>query len=331
MSTVKHVPVLNSLRAIAALSVCLFHFVTTVTGFISNETVLYLFSFGHYGVQMFFVISGFIIPWSMFSNKYEINNFFVFTAKRLIRLEPPYIISLLLAILHTYIRAWGPYYNGVDITPTIKQIVLHFGYLIPFFEGERWIRPVYWTLAIEFQYYITIGLLFNFIWSDRWYQRVLIYVLFLLAPLFFKPSFLPCHLPVFLLGIILCLYKTNTIKIWEFIIGCSATFLAIVIFSNFATLVFSGFTFFAILFAADIRSKVGDFLGNISYSLYLFHSLSGMIVLNYFAHSATTPLFKFVLIVVAVMISIGFSFFIYKFIEKPSKELSARISYKRKQ
>lgn len=330
MTTVKNVPVLNSLRAIAALSVCLYHFITTVTGFVSNETILYLFSFGHYGVQMFFVISGFIIPWSMFHNNYKINNFFVFTAKRLIRLEPPYVISLLLAILHTYLRALGPHYNGVDITPSMKQVALHFGYLIPFFEGEKWIRPVYWTLAIEFQYYITIGLLFNFIWSQKWYQRVCTYVLFLLSPLVFKPSFLPCHLPVFLLGIVLCLFKTGTIQKKEFILCTAGTLLAILLYSGSATLVFSGATFFAILYGSEVKSKVGDFLGNISYSLYLFHSLSGMIILNYFAHKAASPFFKFVLVIIAVLVSIGFSFFIYKFIEKPSKELSSRISYKRK-
>lgn len=331
LQTSKHIPVLNSLRAVAALSVCLFHFVCTVTGFITNQTILDLFSFGHYGVQMFFVISGFIIPWSMYHSKYAINNFFTFTAKRLIRLEPPYIISLLLAIAHTYARAVSPHYNGVDITPTFKQIALHFGYLIPFFETEKWIRPVYWTLAIEFQYYITIGLLFNFIFNNKIFQRLICYVLFLGAPLIVKNNFLPYHLPVFLLGIVLCLYKTKFIKVNEFRIVALVTLLAINYFMDLPILVFSAITFFAILYAENVKSRIGDFLGEISYSLYLFHSLSGMILLNYLEHSSPAPVLKFLLIIVAVGISIGVSFFVYKFVEKPSKELSSRISYKRKQ
>lgn len=330
MGIVKHIPVLNSLRAIAALSVCLFHFICTVTGFISNKIVLQIFSFGHYGVQMFFVISGFIIPWSMFNNKYRINNFFIFFAKRLIRLEPPYIISLLLAIVYSYVRALGPHFNGVDISPSFKEVILHFGYLIPFFKGQKWVLDVYWTLAIEFQYYIAIGLLFNSFCSNELYQRMLLYFLFLCAPLLMRNNFLPPHLPIFLLGIILCLYKTSIIKLPELITVSVFTFLDIRIFHDLPTVIFAGLTFFTILHAQDIKSKVGDFVGDISYSLYLFHTLSGTIILNYFAHSASSHLFKIVIIIVSVLASIGVSYFIYKFIEKPSKILSARISYQRK-
>jgi peptidoglycan/LPS O-acetylase OafA/YrhL len=330
LSTSRHIPVLNSLRAIAALSVCLFHFVCTVTGFISNQQILHLFSFGHYGVQMFFVISGFIIPWSMYHSKYRLSNFFTFTAKRLIRLEPPYLLSLMLAIIHTYVRVLSPHYNGVDITPTLKQIVLHFGYLIPFFETEKWIRPVYWTLAIEFQYYIAIGLSFNFIFSLKMGQRIICYLLCLGAPFIIKTNFLPYHLPVFLLGIVLCMYKVHLVKINELWIVALVSFVVIFYCMDTPTVVFSAVTFLVILYAENVRSRIGDFLGDISYSLYLFHSLSGMIILNYFAHSASMPIFKALLIIVAVMVSICFSFLIYKLIEKPSKQLSSRISYKRK-
>ncbi len=325
----KNIPVLHSLRALAALSVCMFHYVCTVTGFISNTTIISFFSYGHFGVQMFFVISGFIIPWSMFHGKYEIKNFFTFTAKRLIRLEPPYLVSLLFAIAHTYIRTLSPHYNGIDITPSAKQIALHFGYLIPFVEGEKWIRPVYWTLAIEFQYYLTIGLLFAFITSKKMWLRIIIYAAFLSGPIWMKVNFLPYHLPIFLLGIILCLYKTKIAgRLEMYIIGITSLTI-IAIFNDVPTMFFSGFAFFAILYFSNFKSAIGYFLGNISYSLYLFHSLTGMILLNYCAHSVTTPLVKLLLIVSALLISIGASYIVYRFIEKPSKELSSRIKYKK--
>lgn len=331
MNNSKNIPVLNSLRAIAALSVCLFHFVCTVTGFVNNESVLKVFSFGHYGVQMFFVISGFIIPWSMFHGRYKINNFFTFTAKRLIRLEPPYLISLIFAIAHTYIRTLSPHYNGVDITPTVKQVALHFGYLIPFFEGQHWIRPVYWTLAIEFQYYLAIGLLFSLISSNRIWIRLSIYLLFLSGPILIKANFLPFHLPVFLLGILLYLYKTQTISLIELYLVAVLSLICIGVYNDLPTMFFAGFTFLIIMYFGEIKSKVGDFLGNISYSIYLFHSLTGMIILNYFAHSATSPLIKFILIVVSVIVSILAAYVVYRLVEKPSKELSSRIKYKNKE
>jgi peptidoglycan/LPS O-acetylase OafA/YrhL len=324
-----HIPVLNSLRAIAALSVCLFHYVCTVTGLVTNENILWIFSFGHYGVQMFFVISGFIIPWSMYHSRYELKNFFTFTAKRLIRLEPPYLISLLFAILHTYVRTLSPHYNGVDITPTFKQILLHFGYLVPFYKGVTWIRQVYWTLAVEFQYYIAIGLLFGFISSNKLFLRIGIYILFLSGPLMTSPDFLPYHLPVFLVGILLFLLKAGIIKTTEFWIVNGVTFCTIVYLANVPTFLFCGFTFVAIMYFSNIKSVVGDFLGNVSYSLYLFHSLTGMVLLNYAAHSVTSPFVKFFLILIAVLLSIGVSYVVYRFVEKPSKELSSKIKYKR--
>lgn len=324
-----NVPVLNSLRAFAALSVCMFHFVCTVTGFVSNKGILSVFSFGHYGVQMFFVISGFIIPWSMYHGRYKIKNFFTFTAKRLIRLEPPYLISLLFAIIHTYARTLSPHYNGLDITPDAKQIVLHFGYLIPFFEGETWIRPVYWTLAIEFQYYVAIGLLFSFISSNKMWLRIIVYCLFLVGPILIKANFLPFHLPVFLLGILLYLYKTKIINVIELYAVSIVTLVCIAFFNDIPTVFFAGFTFIVIMYFGNIKSAIGNFLGNISYSIYLFHSLTGMVVLNYFAHTITSPIIKFILIVVAVLVSIGASYIVYRFVEKPSKELSSRIKYKK--
>jgi peptidoglycan/LPS O-acetylase OafA/YrhL len=46
--------------------------------------------------------------------------------------------------------------------PSIKQSALHAFYLIPF-SKEEWILPVYWTLAVEFQFYLAIGILFSII------------------------------------------------------------------------------------------------------------------------------------------------------------------------
>src|SRR5882762_3693640 len=149
--TNNNIQILNSLRAFAALSVCLYHFICTTTGFISNEIILNFFSNGKYGVQMFFVISGFVIPWAMYNAKYYLKNIFQFIIKRLSRLEPPYIISIILAILFIIARQNILHNNDVDFSFT--QLALHFGYLIPFFKHYNWLNQVYWTLAIEFQYY----------------------------------------------------------------------------------------------------------------------------------------------------------------------------------
>ena len=101
-------------------------------------------------------------------------------------------------------------------------------------------------------------------------------------------------------------------------------------FDNIGTIVFSGFSFFVILYFGQIKLKIGDFLGNISYSLYLFHSLTGMVILNYFAHTVTLPIVKFVLIIIAVLFSIAAAYLVYRLVELPSKNFSSRIKYKNK-
>ena len=66
MKTVfKEISVINTLRGIAALVVCLYHFVCTTTDYIESQIILDIFSFGKKGVQIFFIISGIVIPLSM--------------------------------------------------------------------------------------------------------------------------------------------------------------------------------------------------------------------------------------------------------------------------
>ncbi len=328
MSDNRHVPILDSLRAIAALSVCLFHFICTVIGFIDSKVILDVFYYGHYGVQMFFVISGFVIPWSLYHSSYVIKNYFTFVIKRIIRLEPLYIVSLMCAIAHTYIRMRSPHYNGVDTTPNLTQIVLHIGYLIPFFKSQHWIRPVYWTLAIEFQYYLSIGLLFPLIVSKKIAIRTLSYAVFLSGS-FFVSEFLPYFLPPFLFGISLFLYKTKIIEWKELSIITAAAAIEMFVFHNIGTFIFSSIAYVAILFFSEYKNKVLTFLGNISYSIYLFHSLTGLVLINYFSHLVTAPLYKFILILAALGLTILFSYIVYRLVELPSKRWSSKIKLRK--
>jgi peptidoglycan/LPS O-acetylase OafA/YrhL len=322
------VSVLDSLRAFAAFSVCLFHFIYTVTVFIDSELVKTLLSTAHYRVQMFFVISGFVIPWSLFHSDYSIKNYFTFSLKRFIRLETPYIVSLMLAIALTYLPTISPHYNNVDITPTTNQIVLHFGYLIPFVEGQHWIRPVYWTLAVAFQYYLSIGLLFPLITHKKIGWRIISYLILLSGPFIIK-GYLPLYLPVFLFGIALFLFKSMIIECKElFILTLAATF-EIYLFHDLGTFIYVGITYIAILFFAEFKSKVLTFFGNISYSVYLFHSLTGMVILNYFSHIVTSPFYKFLLVILALAVTVFSSYIIYRLIELSSKRVSSKIKFRK--
>ncbi|UAY55452.1 acyltransferase family protein [Arachidicoccus terrestris] len=112
---------------------------------------------GHIGVTLFFIVSGFVLPYSMYKSEYEIKNFPRYLYRRAVRIEPPYIASIFLVLLCMYTKH------------LIGQTVNYSGGLIGFFSqflylndilGLPWLNIVYWTLALEFQFYLLIGLLF---------------------------------------------------------------------------------------------------------------------------------------------------------------------------
>jgi peptidoglycan/LPS O-acetylase OafA/YrhL len=65
-------------------------------------------------------------------------------------------------------------------------------------------------------------------------------------------------------------------------------------------------------------------LGDVSYSLYLTHGLIGGSTLYLLSRYAHSELEKIGLLLLALTISTVFSFIFWKWIEKPSKELSKR-------
>src|ERR1700704_4918895 len=86
-----HLTTLDGLRGLAAFSVCWYH----LTGFSFFDPWLRASGIhGSLGVEVFFVISGFIIPFALYRGKYRVRNFGRFLAKRVTRLDPPYFATI---------------------------------------------------------------------------------------------------------------------------------------------------------------------------------------------------------------------------------------------
>jgi peptidoglycan/LPS O-acetylase OafA/YrhL len=324
-----NIPILDSLRAFAALSVCLYHFVCTTTGYITTEWVLTIFSVGKYGVQLFFVISGFVIPWAMFNAGFTFPYFFKFLLKRLARLEPPYVFSIVIALTILFLREklLGSQNDHLEIS--FKQVILHFGYLIPFFEGYKWLNQVYWTLAIEFQYYFFIAFLFIPLIRARMLYRIIIYVAIIALSFIGNNNFLPYWLPVFLLGVTLFLYKSKLIIHKEYyiisalILGfCFYKYPTISVLYTIIPIVF-------ILFFSGLKIKGLNFLGKMSYSIYLIHPLIGASFINILSHSVNSFIGKVFVMLGGILITLISSYLMYLIVEKPSRKLSSSIKYKK--
>lgn len=163
----KYLESVHLLRGIAALLVVIHHSIGWYPLPLLGSAMVLLDAhgeLGQLGVAVFFVISGFVLPLSL-DGDYTARCFPKFLAKRIIRIEPTYVASVVFAagILFAKTRL-AP--HGEPWIPDLGQMAAHLLYVIPL-THYQWVNDVYWTLAIEFQYYILIGLLFPvFRWAS---------------------------------------------------------------------------------------------------------------------------------------------------------------------
>lgn len=144
---------LDGFRGLAALGVVVSHF---TTGFDSryglrspgDETAPFDGGWGAYGVQLFFLISGFVILMSAQRAKHPSD----FVVSRISRLYPAYWIAVTIAIVITI----GTNMPHTQLSWTDR--LLNFAMVQRWFLIEN-IDNVYWTLAIEMQFYVLIFLL----------------------------------------------------------------------------------------------------------------------------------------------------------------------------
>ena len=326
-----HISIINSLRGIAALSVCLYHFVCTTTGYITNQNLLDIFHYGAKGVQVFFIISGIVIPLSMIKSEYEFSFFPKFILKRFIRIEPPYIGVVILGIIYLIVRNYIPSSADVDLTPSLRDVFLHLGYLVPFVEDAQWINPVFWTLSIEFQYYLILALTIPLFLNKNKNLRFIFYGIILVLPLLINSSqaFYPYWSSYFALGIFYVFWLTKKINKVEFFILIGIASIVVVYFQGFLDLGIGYSTLLVIHYFKSFTNKIGNFFGNISYSLYLLHSIIGSAFVNFMSHRFTAPVEKFFVILIGVIITIFSAYIYWRLVEKPSQKLAQKIKLKR--
>jgi peptidoglycan/LPS O-acetylase OafA/YrhL len=158
---------LDSLRAIAALNLVLFHFTHVYAVKYGYTTPLgFEFPFGKYGVQLFFMLSGLVNAMTLLRKRRPAD----FLASRIIRICPSYwsviVINLLIVGIAPLTLASYPA-DQVAANLTIMPNLL----------GRDCIEPVTWTLQVEVLFYGMILLMF----MTGALQRPLRTVLYLLA------------------------------------------------------------------------------------------------------------------------------------------------------
>lgn len=320
------IEVVDSLRGIAVLSVCVSHLMSANCGLPHDSILWKIGTHGWLGVEVFFVISGFIIPYALHRSSYRLQNFPKFLLKRIIRLDPPYVAAIVFAILVKYLASRSPNYSGEPFDISIPQVLLHFAYLNAFFDYP-WVISVFWTLAIEFQYYLAVGLLFPWIITKSNGQRIGLFVVMgLMATLFPQHQFLFHYLFLFMLGMLSFQFHAKIISLKGFwislpllAVGACYTLGPLRASAGVATALIIGFFCFS--------NKFLRFMGAISYSLYLVHAPIGRKFVNLGGRYVDGTTGGLAVVVAGLLASILGAWLLYTMVERPAQRWSSSINY----
>jgi peptidoglycan/LPS O-acetylase OafA/YrhL len=321
----KHLYSLDYLRGFAAFVVCLFHFTDKVDYLPNTDPLKVVFGSGHLGVEIFFIISGLVIPYSMAKGDYSFRKIGVFFKKRIIRIEPPYLLCVLLALLLNYATSISPGYKGYAFSIDYEQLAMHVGYLNGYL-GKEWINPVFWTLAVEFQYYVLIALFFPLIsHQNKWVWMLSLVAFNTLAPLFDRNYIFNFSI-FFTTGILIYRYLIGKLNKREALL-CFIAVLVVLLYRYSYKEIILVLATGTVIFLPLRPTAVGAFIGSVSYSLYLLHYPIGLRVINLSQKFLHTEFLRQIMVIVALAVSVIAAYYYYKFVEKPFKLKSQQIPY----
>ena len=316
----KYVAVLDPLRGLAALAVAVFHF--TNNGWLPAAHLLTKLGFqGHHGVQTFFVISGFVVPYAMWLGGYSLKNFAPFMARRLVRIYPPYLASAALIALSNYLLP----VPGAHAVSALDY-ASHLFFLNELF-GRPWLMDIYWTLALEVQFYVLAALAWPLLASRKtWVFTCAAVAALAVGFVWDRDHCLPRSITFFLLGI--ALFRQHTALDKPVGSGALLAGFCIAIFWKDGT-----FALIAALlpviakFTVRTVSDSAQSFGKISYSLYLFHLLAGASFLALLAPHLSAPGWRCWMIAPALGVSVLAAWIAYRLVEAPAIRWSKNFPY----
>lgn len=141
---------LDALRGLAALAVVLFHYTTRYDQLYGHSSETFMLPWGHYGVQLFFAISGFVI----FMTLDRCRSLRDFAVSRFSRLYPAYWAAIFLTTF--VVLLWGK----EDLVRTPAEILINLSMVQSYVQVEA-VDGVYWTLAVELAFYCAAAALWR--------------------------------------------------------------------------------------------------------------------------------------------------------------------------
>jgi peptidoglycan/LPS O-acetylase OafA/YrhL len=349
LSHPKYRPEIDGLRAIAVLPVILFH-----AGF---ET----FSGGFVGVDVFFVISGYLITTIILAEleqgKFSIVNFYERRARRIL---PALFLVMLVCIPFAWF--WLVPSDMKDFSQSLVAVSVFASNILfwlesGYFDTSAELKPLLhtWSLAVEEQYYVLFPLFLMLFWrlGKRWIlvPLGLVFVASLSVAewaAYAKPSaafyLLPTRGWELLIGAFAAFYLSKVSRkefskgVSEFCGWLGVTLILYAVFAYSKTTQFPGLyalvptlgTVLVILFATQ-QTTVAKFVGNrafvgvglISYSAYLWHQ-----PLFAFARQRSLTEPSHTVFLVLSVLALVLAYFSWRYVEAPFR---SKIRVKRSQ
>ena len=328
-------PEIDGLRAIAVLTVIFYH------------AEIDFFKGGFIGVDIFIVISGYVIT-KLFFNNYSLNNFI---EKRIRRLFPSLLLMILTTTLFSYFFLLPIHFMNLGQSLIANMFSISnflFFYQTNYWDSAVLTKPLLhtWSISLEIQFYIFISVIFA-LFRNYFFKIILFFFLIsIFLILFFDNTVFEINFREFNLNNYFLIFA----RLWEFLLGSIIAFVLNIkkfdnyfkklnFFHNFGLLVslISLFlvqtpinypnlsTFIPVLGSAIIilssNKQNSHFLlnnsffihiGKISYSLYLWH----FPIFIFFFYCFDFNL-SFLNKIYALVITYFISFISYKFVELP--------------
>jgi len=317
----------DALRAVAALLVVMYHFLLFSADGIAlfdglQESQL-LFEVLKTVVLTFFILTAMVIPIHFDQNAYTLRNYPVFLLKRLIRVHIPFLAVVFLIVLT---EQGFLLYQSKPLTVDYFKVFANLTLTAEFFH-VRWYNTIFWTLAIELQFYLVIGLVFPWI---KKHGLTGTGVFFLCGELlhycWYDSRFVWYYTPFFTLGLLL--YQRIAGRAGAVVIVAGTAILTGCIYLlhdpfEAPVVIITLLLFLLVKNTPRFLSAAGKY----TYSLYLVHGLFGSTFLyftRFWENSTTVSILR---LCCALLLAFAGSWIFYTVVEKRSVRLTHRIKY----
>ena len=317
------------IRVVAAIAIATYHFLL----FESPKEKLFpaltsdqpFFDWLKTSVLFFFILTAIVIPMHLANNRYTLRDYPVFFVKRLMRIHYPFLIVVGLTVATSIFFLFK---NNLPISFDLPQLIGNIT-LTAEFMHVPWYNTIFWTLAIEMQFYILIGFIFPFLQRFEWKALIVLFISGELLHFFINDSRLVWfYTPYFCLGLVFYLYIGKKIT-KPFLLGviiaciCSTAFFHEFI-SLWVIVVFSAF-----MLLVKHLSSIWSYFAQLTYSFYLIHGLIGGHFL-YFTHAwgNTFPM-AIVRFILALGSSVVAAWIFYHLVEKRSIKWMLLVRYRK--